>query len=232
MAGTAEKRKFTVEGVGDLFVGIPTADDIRGADWEYSRVYSKALMEGLATSGEMVEILKKRGIVGETHDRKVEDVRDKIGQKIVEMELTSDRDARRKLALEVSSLREELFQLNQKVNGPMGNTCEQIAEDARVEYLTANLIQDGSGKKMWDNFDSYKLEQNRALAFQSRFEVMLFLQGLDPDFLDKTPERIVLRELAEQDKAKLKVEDVEDSVESTPAAEEKPKPARKKKAKA
>jgi len=36
-----------------------------------------------------------------------------------------------------------------------------------------------------------------ALAIRSRLEVMLYLQGLESDFLDKTPEAVAMREVEE-----------------------------------
>ena len=40
--------------------------------------------------------------------------------------------------------------------------------------------------------------RNQGLALKCRFEVLLWLQGLEADFLDKTPENQVLRDLAVQ----------------------------------
>ena len=34
----------------------PNAEDIRGADWNYSKTYTKCLVEGITTSAEMMDI--------------------------------------------------------------------------------------------------------------------------------------------------------------------------------
>jgi len=194
-----ERRKFTVAGSEDLFIAIPSADDIRQSDWSYSKAYNKALVEGITTSSEMMEILKKRNIVGPAYEKVGEDLKSKVGEKIVAMELETDKEKRRDLAIEVARLREDLFQWNQRVNGPMSNTCEQIAEDSRLDYLTSCIVQKTDGSRVWPDYRTYLDESNRAMAFQARLEVMLFLQGLDPDFLEKTPENMVLKQIAAEE---------------------------------
>jgi hypothetical protein len=210
-----EKRTFTVEGLGDFVISQPSADEIRQSDWHYSKVFNEALVEGITTSGEMLEILKRRNLIGKDYEEKVETLKTTIGEKIVEMELESDNDRRRVLAIEVAQLREDLFQWNQRVNSPMSNTCEQLAEDARLDYLTSCMVCKTDNTRLWPDFDIYQREPNRALAFQARIEVMLFLQGLSPDFLEKTPENMVLKEIAEAelsaDRSKEKAEDIKAS---------------------
>jgi len=188
-------RKFVVDGVGEFFVHVPSSDSIRGSDWHYSRTYSSALTEGVPTHAEMFDILKKRGLVGEAYDKRSQELKEIVGNKIVEMELCENKEEKRVLAEEVSKYRQELFMWNQRVNGPLSNTCEQMAEDSRIEHLTSSIVRDKDGNKVWKDFDSYKMEMNRDLSFRARFEVMLFLQGLDSDFLEKTPENMVLKEL-------------------------------------
>ena len=45
-------------------VVAPNANDIREADWNYSRTFTRSLTEGITTSAEMMDILRRRGIVG------------------------------------------------------------------------------------------------------------------------------------------------------------------------
>jgi len=221
------KRMFTVEGSGTFLIATPTADDIRSSDWQYSKIYNKALIEGVTTAGEMYDILKRRGIIGEAYEKRVQELKDQIGQKIVEMELSSDKEARRVMALEISAQREELFRWNQRCNGPLSNTCEQISEDARLEYLTSCIIQKSDGTRVWKDYDSYTTEPNRALCWQARFEVMLFLQGLEPDFLEKTPENVVLKELAKEEADRQKSQEEAVAIPEEPATVEEPAKVKK-----
>jgi len=219
-----EKRSFEVEGLGKFSIAIPTADDIRQSDWSYSKTYNKALVEGVTTQGEMFDILTRRNILGDHYEKRGEELRTSIGEKIIEMEVAQDKEKRRELAVSVAQLREDLFAWNQRVSGPMSNTCEQIAEDARLDFLTSCIIQKEDGTRKWPDFDIYLDEPNRALAYQARLEVMLFLQGLDTDFLEKTPENVVLKELRDEEIAVLEKEEAAAEAEKAEAA----KPAAKK----
>jgi hypothetical protein len=195
--GKVTRRSFVVLIDGDkaftYYIAPPTSEDARKAEWHYSKIYNQALIEGLVTQSEMFDILTKRNIAGPNYESKGEEIRRRLLDKIEAMEQEEDLLRKKILALDVALAREELFHHNQKVNGPMSNTCEQLAEDARVEFLTSRLIEDEDGKKTWNSFEAYKEDKRTELTTQSRLEVMLWLQGLDSDFLEKTPENQVLR---------------------------------------
>jgi beta-lactamase class D len=116
----------------------------------------------------------------------------------------------------------------------MSNTCEQMADDARLEFLTSCMIVDEKNDRVWSDYDSYLREKNQALALKSRFEVMLYLQGLDADFLEKTPEAVAMKDIEADvlQKATLAaeaLEAVQKEVEETEKIEkETPKKTRKK----
>lgn len=185
--GTDEKSKY--------FIASPAADDIRGADWQYSKIYTQSLVEGITTSAELMDILLRRGIIGPEFEKRVKELSDNLATSIITLENSTNLEEKGELAVSVAQAREELFQWNQRLNGPMNNTCEQIADDARLEFLTSCIIQNGAGEKIWDKYDTYLKEKNQALAIKARFEVMLFLQGLKSDFLESTPEAKALKEI-------------------------------------
>jgi len=185
--GPDEETKFYIE--------PPTAEDIRGADWQYSKTFTQCLIEGITTSAEMADILTRRGIIGPDFEQRANELAQNLANKIATLESTSDLDIKRELSLEVARSREELFQWNQRLNGPMNNTAEQISDDARLEYLTSSMVTDSEGKRVWENYPIYLKEKSQALALRARFEIMLYLQGLDSDFLDQTPEAQAMREV-------------------------------------
>lgn len=193
-----DRRTFDGPDGKTYYIAPPTADDIRGADWNYSKTYTKALTEGISTSFEMRNVLMARGLIGPEFEQRQRELQDILSEKIVELQSFTDIDERQRLAVEVANLREELFQWNQRLNGPMSNTCEQIADDARLEYLTASIIQKEDNSRVWDSYGAYLKEKSQSLAMRARFEVMLYLQGLESDFLEHTPEAIALREIREE----------------------------------
>ena len=210
------RREFSIEIEGEpttYFIANPTGEDIRKSDWQYSKIYNQAILDDLLTQSQMIDLLKKQGVISEDYANEVEETRSKLAAEIYKLESlpeeVTDVD-REDSALSVATTRDELFRLNQRVNGPMGNTCENIAEDARVEYLTSRILQKKDGSKLWEDFKAYLDEENTALAVKARFEVMLWMQGLNSDFLETTPEQQALREInqkrVEEALASLKTE--------------------------
>jgi len=220
-----------------FYVVTPIAEDIRGADWNYSKTYTKCLVEGITTAAEMMDILMRRGIVGPEFEQRQRELNNELAKKVIELQDSENIDEKQLSAMEVANLREELFNWNQRLNGPMSNTCEQIADDARLEYITSKIIEHENGTKVWETYEDFLKEKNQALAIRARFEVMLYLQGLESDFLEQTPEAVALREieseirqkalasLAELDKEVEKIDEPKEDAEKL----EKPKSSRKKK---
>lgn len=231
---------FGTDGETKYYITTPTAEDIRGADWQYSKTFTQCLVEGITTSAEMVDILTRRGIIGSDFEKRAKELSENLGQRVAELEAAEDVDIKRELSFAVAQAREELYQWNQRLNGPMNNTAEQISDDARLEYLTSSMIINSEGNKVWDSYNDYLKEKSQDLALRARFEVMLYLQGLDSDFLDQTPEARAMREVevdvmekaqaaikaAEAVRKEAEVEEaiIEDAAKET---EEKEKPKRK-----
>lgn len=241
------KRSFLgPDGVNTYYISPPSANDIREADWHYSKTYTRSLTEGITTSAEMMDILRRRGIIGAEFEKRASELAATLNEKIFALDGAETLEQRRDRAVAVAEARDELFQWNQRLNGPMANTCEQMADDARLEYLTSCMITNSEGNRVWLKHDDYLKEKNQALALKSRFEIMLYLQGLDSDFLEKTPEARAMKDIQtevlaraeEAAKALRAVEEEEankvttDNVEATvEVVEEKPKKARKAKKK-
>lgn len=186
------------------YIVPPTAESIRGADWQYSKVYTKCLMENIPTSAEMLDILTRRGIIGSEFEQRAVELAQILEKKIKELDEAFDINSKREAAVEVAAAREELFQWNQRLNGPMNNTAEQISDDARLEYLTSCSIVDANGIKIWPTYEDYLKETDQTLPLKARFEVMLYIQGLDSDFLNNTPEAKAMHEVEAEVIAKAK----------------------------
>jgi hypothetical protein len=238
---TENRREFSSpDGDKTYYIAAPTADDVRGADWQYSKTYTKSLTEGITTAAEMMDILMRRGIIGPEFEQRQKDLTDELAARVIKLSESTEIDEKQILAIDVAKGREELFQWNQRLNGPMANTCEQIADDSRLEYLTSSMVQYQDGSRVWDEYADFLKEKDQALALRSRFEVMLYLQGLDSDFLDRTPEAVAIKEIEEEiqakanealealEKAKEEAEKKaeEKKVEEETPKEEKPKPKR------
>ncbi len=193
------------------YIVAPTADDVRGADWQYSKTYTKSLVDGITTSAEMMDILMRRGVIGPEFEQRQKELTDDLSSKVEVLRNAETIEDKQSAAMSVAKAREELFNWNQRLNGPMANTCEQIADDSRLEYLTSRMVTDVKVNRIWEDYSDFLREKNQSLAMRARFEVMLYLQGLDSDFLDKTPEAQAIREIEEeiQTKASQAMEELE-----------------------
>ena len=178
----------------------------------------------------MMDILMRRGIIGPEFEQRQRELSDNLADKVVKLQTTSDIDKKQMLAIEVANAREELFNWNQRLNGPMANTCEQMADDARLEYLTSRMVERKDGSKLWDTYDHFLKERSQSLAVRARFEVMLYLQGLESNFLEQTPEAMAMQEVEDELKRKAS-EAIEkltkEQQESDAAKEEVNKPKKK-----
>lgn len=199
------RREFTIKNSKDedetYYIAQPGASDIRKADWQYSKIYNQAIVDGLLTQSQMIDYLKEKNILSEAYTERLEKVRINLAAELFKLENLAEGmedDEKEAVAMEVARLRDELFRLNQQVNGPMGNTCENLAEDSRTEYLTSRVVQKKDGTPLWPTFEDYENEENSSLAVKARFEVMLWMQGLNSDFMESTPEQKALRELAQK----------------------------------
>ena len=235
-----EKKEFSTEGLRsfewpegegkEYFITIPNADIVRKADWEYSLSYTKSLVEGITTSAEMTDILTRRGIIGPEFEQRSQELADILTEKVTLLSKTSTRDEKELLAREVAKSRDDLFAWNQRLNTPMANTCEALADDARLECLTALIIADEAGEPIWNSFESYLSEDEQGLSQKARYEVMVYMQGLNSDFLENTPEALAMKEL-EQEALDAVMQEIEDTAtEEAEKATKKTKPTAKKKA--
>jgi hypothetical protein len=221
------------------YIGMPTAESIKGADWTYSKVYTKSLTDGMMTAAEMQDALTRRGVIGADYEMRRQELEDILSQRILDLATAGSMEGKQQAAVDVAMAREELFRWNQRANGPMSNTCENIADDARLEYLSSRMIEDEEGKGLWETYEDFCDEKDQALTLACRFQVMVYLQGMQPDFLETTPEAVAMREielelveLAKADSIMEVIDEEEGAVEAKEEkVEEKPKkkPGRPKK---
>jgi hypothetical protein len=228
------RREFTLETPDNeilhYYIASPSGEDIRKSDWQYSKVFNQAIVDGFLTTSQMLDVLKEKDIINDEYETHLESVRISLGAELFRLENlleNATEEEREVVALEIAKLRDELFQLNQRVNGPMANTCENLAEDARTDFLTSRIVEKKDNTKLWEDYTAYRHEDNPALAIKARFEVMLWMQGLESNFLESTPEQTALREIAQ-----TRLNRALEEAEAEAKAETKAKRAAKAKAKA
>ena len=213
-AATGEKREY--------FLVLPNAEQTRASQWEYSKSYNLALKQGIFTSDELIDILKRRNIIGDDYEARLEELRTDLRQKLLELELSESKDEKIELAKQASEVREEIIRWNARFAGPMGNTCEQLATDARNEYLTSVVVRNQDGSYVWPEYEDYINEKDQELYLKARLEVMMWLEGLEPDFLKNEPDQVILREVELEAEAEAEAA-IQAAVAATEEVVEEPK---------
>jgi hypothetical protein len=97
-----DRRSFESSDGKTYYIIPPSANDIREADWNYSRMYVKSLTEGITTSAEMTDILRRRGIIGPEFEQRAAELTRNLNEKIWDLENSENMDSKRTLAVEVA----------------------------------------------------------------------------------------------------------------------------------
>ena len=80
-----DRRSFEGPDESKYYIVPPNANDIREADWNYSRTYTRSLTEGITTSAEMMDILRRRGIVGPEFEQRAAELTTQLNEKIFDL---------------------------------------------------------------------------------------------------------------------------------------------------
>lgn len=220
------------------YLNTPNADTIRRADWHYSKVYNDAIAAGILTQSEVEEILRVRGMIGEDYENEKSKVEGDLDEAVMKLEIAraagEEDGIVQRLALDVGNLRNRLYELNQRRNRPMSNTCEGLAEDARIEYIVSEALENENGTPVFvadkstntTAHDKFVSHSDRNFTTKSKYEFLLWMQGLTSDFFEQTPETRALKELqvkkaAELIEAMKQIPEVQRELQAAKEAEEK-----------
>lgn len=193
----SDERSFLFE---DQKYYIDNADlaDIKAADWRYSITYNEAFTAGVATAAQMEDILEQRNVLGKEYEEKRMALATDLEEKATMLDAMNPEDdieAYKVLTNEVEDLRRQLLRHNQKASMPLAQSCEQLSEDARIEFLTSAMVKDSEGKRVWKDYEDYKTSSNVGLSVFARYHVMLYLQGMSSDFMERTEEAVARKKL-------------------------------------
>lgn len=215
-----DKRTFIHDGE-KYYIDSADIEQVKQADWQYSRTFNEALLAGVATAAQMEDILSERNIVGKDFDAKRKLLITELDSKVAELQESTDPVVKAGLADEVEEIRNRLFRHNQRASSPMSNSCEQLSEDSRIEYLTSVTVKDSNGAAVWESYEDFKTNRDKApLAMRARYECMLAMQGLESDFLDKTPEALARKELLALEESKSEEQHTEEQPTEEQSSEE------------
>lgn len=219
MAQEIDKREFTVtltSGEDVKFTTrMATNEEIQDSEFEYSRIFNKAIMAGILPQSTLLAKLIETGVWSEEKDQAIEQQRLSVAaieEKLDGMESESGRQA---MAEELQAERAKLYNMRQEKIDLLAHTAEAKADEVQRNYIVSRVTERVDTKKpVWKSFDEYKKEQDGGLLFRSTYEYLTFINGLPSDFIDELPENKVLGAEAE---AEPVAEDAAEAVAEAPA---------------
>jgi len=177
----------------EIYVKRPTNDIIRKADIFRTKTWSDCAAQGIQTKKEVVKMMEERGIWSKEKDEEEE----KISKKILELERTlyhGDGKTKpklsegRDLAIQIRRERIKLRELISERIGLEENCAENLADNARFDFLVANCTYYKDGSKVYSDFDDYNSKSADEIAFAAASTLGEMMYNLNSNFEKNLPE--------------------------------------------
>lgn len=190
-----KKETFTVDNV-QYDIQRPNQKHKIEAQKVYNRAYRDAIESGAIVRARVESVALEQQIWSEAdvkeHDKlqkELKEAEDKIKSGGIKL------SEGRKLALQISDLRNKIRELLSKRNSLDANTAEAQAENARFNKLVSLCtVYSDTGKVYFPSYDEY-LEKSDSdkVAGEAGRRLMLMLYDVDPNFEASLPENKFLR---------------------------------------
>jgi len=195
-----------------VYLRMPTVEENRLADVEYSKSYNQYLKEGLPLAEELETLLRQRGIFSAEQDQKFEQLKISLQECIMQLQIDKDEGKRKDLAEQLKSIKLELFQFNLRRNKHLVHTVENKCDELRVTFLVSRIVEHEDGKPYWGNLTALQQEQDHALISAAVYQFLAMASNVSETFFDEVPELLV-----DKDEGK---EEVVDSVDTASVPKE------------
>ena len=228
MAELTNRRKFTVELVSgeetNLTTRFPTNEELQDGEFEFSKSFNNAIINGILPEARLLAELMKNGIWDETKDQAIEDQRVKV---VGLEEALSETEGSEKVSVAetLGAARQELFGQRQARSELFAHSAEAKAEQAQRDVVVSRVTEyEKSGAPVWLTFETYRKEQDNNLLFRATYEYMTFESGLDANFIEQLPENQTASDATEQiitdEETEALVTEAPVVIEEDPVAEE------------
>jgi hypothetical protein len=179
------RRVFDTEKYGLVQIRFPKVEENRLADWEYSKVFQKAVMDDIPTNKEMTKFIERKGLWGKEEEDKIASIQEEITKQIAILGKMTEGSANYEAAEEkINSLRQDIFTLQQERQKYFNNTAESKADEAKMSFLIFKCTEDAeTGKPLWKTYDDFKNEEDQGTVNTIVYQFLTFINGLPADFL-------------------------------------------------
>lgn len=177
----------------DILIYQPNNDVLKRAERHKSRTWNEAIQDGIITKKELSVVMKKRGIWDESKDEEEKALSKKIAG--LEKELYHGDGKKkpklsegRKIAVQIRQKRIELRNLLTEKIELEENTADNLADNARFDYLVAHCTFYANGKPVYKDFAEYNSKSADEIAFAAATSLSRMMYNLDSSFERKLPE--------------------------------------------
>lgn len=182
----SERREFTLSNNEKYFVRLPTVAESQEGDWVYSRIFNKAIENGIPPQQLMLKRLMQQGVWTEGDEEQLSNLRISLDERLAELEdllreENKDEKAIDKCRQAIADLRTAIFAQQQKLMALLSHTAENKAYDARNFAIVAMVTEKENGERVWKDQAAFEKERNYELIQTACFQYMALAAGLTED---------------------------------------------------
>ncbi len=186
----------------EIVVKQPPNSVVKLAERYKSKIWNQCIQDECLTKKELAVLMKKRGIWDEAKDQEEEDITKEIIR--LERELYHGKEVKgkkvkpkvsegRDIAVEIRKQRLLLRDLIAERINLEENTADNLADNARFDYLVAHCTFYKDGKNVYNSFEDYDSKSADAIAFAAAELLGQMLYNLDSGFEKNLPENKFLQ---------------------------------------
>jgi len=184
-----------------VYVVSPSPSANREAQMEYNRTFKDAIQSGALLKQKLQAVMEEQDVWSEEKQTRYESILEIVMKKERSLQRGGIKlSEAKKVALEIRELRMEFRDLIAEKNSMDSNTAEGQADNARFTYLAYACLVNEEGKKVFNNFDHYKDNENEPFVIEAARELAQVLYGLDPDYEKNLEENQFLQDYEFVDK--------------------------------
>lgn len=178
----------------EIYVQRPNNDTVKLAERYKSKIWNQCIQDEILTKKELAVLMRKRGIWDEAKDKEEQDITREIIR--LEKELYHGKDGKSKpkvsegrdIAIQIRRKRSELRDLIAEKISLEENTADNLADNARFDFLVAHCTFYKDGTRVYKDFDEYNKKSADEIAFAAANLLGKMLYNLDNDFEKNLPE--------------------------------------------
>lgn len=176
-----------------VYVSRPSAQAIRKADIYRAKIWNECLDEGIKTKEELAVVMEKRGIWGKDQQKEEIEIVENLAKLEKQLYLGDGKkkipiDNGKKIAIQMRVLRNTLRQLLIEKNNFEQNTAENIADNARFDYLVSACSFYENGQKVYKDIAEYNDKASDDVSFALAGALAEMMYSYNPDDENSLPE--------------------------------------------